>query len=300
MQANSPRAFFLSTFLHGAVVALLLLLGYISGTPEKEPKIFELVAGEGDNYTATEAPALGVEGGVKFSAPEPPTPKPAAPEPVVRPAAAEPVITPAPIQKTPPPDAIRDFKKDVLRISTKRQARLEAADRKKREAEEKKAKEAELKNKRLTKEDFDRQNKAAKTPAGSSNPKIARIDAEGIKGGVIGGSKANKTGGAGGKALKRDADADVLDLYFSLLKQRLKEALDKPPGLSDTLVAVVEVRIGSDGTLSGARIAQSSGNAEFDHAALEAFARVRSIGPKPDRTSEVISLKMRMREEDEN
>lgn len=301
MRPNSPSAFFLSTFLHGTVVVLILLLSYFTHSEIKDsPKIFELVAGEGDNYAATEAPALGTEGGVKFSAPEPPAVQLSPPEPVAAPAQPETVITPAPIPKAPAPAVIRDFKKDVLRISTKRQARLEAIEKRKREAAERKAKEEALRNKRMTKADFDRQNKAAKAPARTSTPKIARIDAEGIKGGVIGGSTANKTGGAGGKALRRDEGASPLDLYFSLLKQRLKEALDKPPGLSDTLVAVVELRIASDGTLSGAHITASSGNADFDHAALEAIARVRSIGRKPDGRSEIISVRLRMKEEDDD
>ena len=83
------------------------------------------------------------------------------------------------------------------------------------------------------------------------------------------------------------------------MKRRLKEALDKPPGLSDTLVAIVEVRIAANGLLSGAKIASSSGSEDFDHAALAAIARVRSIGPRPDGKSEVLKIPFRMREEDE-
>ena len=56
----------------------------------------------------------------------------------------------------------------------------------------------------------------------------------------------------------------------------------------------------ADGTLSGARIKRSSGSDEFDQAVLEAIARVRSIGPRPDGKSEVVKLDFRMREEDEN
>ena len=114
---------------------------------------------------------------------------------------------------------------------------------------------------------------------------------------AAGKSTANKVGGAGGKALTRD-EGDALDLYFSLLKRRLKEALDKPPGLSDSLVAGVEVRIAANGLLSGAKVTRSSGSAEFDHAALAAIAHVRSIGPRPDGKSEVLSIPFLMKEED--
>jgi colicin import membrane protein len=309
MQANSPNAFFLSTFLHAGVVALIFLFSYLtSDSDKKPPKIFELVAGEGDNYMATEAPALGEPGGVKMppipvapvikSAPEPePQPEPVtrAPQPVIQ-RAPEP--KPAPTKK-PAPDEIRDFSKDVKRISQKRQSRLEAADKKKREAEERKAREEALKKQRMSKEEFDRLNKGSKSPTGSASQKVARIDAEGIRRGVVGGSTANKEGGAGGKAMSRE-QADALDLYFSLLKQRLKEALDKPPGLSDSLVALVEVYIGADGRLGNPKIKRTSGSQEFDQAALEAVARVRSIGAKPDGKGEVLNIPFRMREDDDD
>jgi colicin import membrane protein len=201
------------------------------------------------------------------------------------------------ITKAPPPDAIRDFSKDVKRIEKKRADRLIAKDRAAREAAEKKAKAEADKQKKLTKEEFDRQNKAGSPTKGATSTKIARIDAEGIAKGVLNGSKASKVG-AGGKELTRE-EGEALDLYFSLLKRRLKEALDKPPGLSDTLVAIVEVHIAGNGLLSGAKISRSSGSEEFDQAALAAIARVRSVGARPDGKSEVLHIPFRMREEDE-
>lgn len=310
MQTKFSNAFFLSATLHGLVAALILLMTYVWHEQAKEaPKIFELVAGEGDNYMATAAPALGVENGIKVplieapvARPAPVEPEPVAvervPEPVVERA---PVVTPAP-KAAPvkaPPDAIRDFSKDVKRIEKKRADRLIAKNRAAQEAAEKKARAEEAKKTKMTKEEFDRLNKGGSAaPKGAAPSKITKINAEGIAKGVIGGSTANKIGGAGGKALSRD-EADALDAYFSMLKRRLKEALDKPPGLSDTLVAIVEVRISSNGLLSGARISRSSGSDEFDQAALAAIARVRSIGPRPDGKSEVLSIPFRMREEDD-
>src|SRR5215218_1986272 len=116
MQPNSSSAFFLSATLHGVVVSMILLLTYAWQDSAKEaPKIFELVAGEGDDYMATAAPALGTEG-VKFQAKEPPTPAPTQPDPTPVQAAPERIVEPAPvtpapkpvITKAPPPDAIRD------------------------------------------------------------------------------------------------------------------------------------------------------------------------------------------------
>lgn len=310
MQPTSPSAFLLSATLHGVCIALVLFFTYgLTQGVKESPKIFELVAGEGDNYMAEEAPALGTPDGVGVAMPDipapkvftPPEPAPLQAAPAPAPAAPEPVIERVPTTKPAPENVIRDFSKDVKRISTKRQQRLEAAEKKKRDAAERKAKEEALKNQRMTKAEFDKQNKSkgAAAPKGGSPPKIAKIDAKGIAGGIYGGSTANTKGGAGGTALRRDGDADPMDLYFSLLKQKLKDALDKPPGLSDTLVAVVQVELLANGTLTGARIKSSSGSSEFDEAALAAIVRVRSIGPRPDRKSETINIPFRMREMDE-
>lgn len=283
----------LSLTLHGAIVALVLFFTFAMHTQVKEqPKIFELVAGEGDNYMATEAPALGTPG-IKLNVPTPPAPvvKPA-PEP--EPAPPEPVIERAP-EKPAPKAAVKpvetktpNYTKDVLRIASKREKRLVEADRKKREAEAK----------RISKAEFDKLNKSKTQPKGGAvNPKVARIDAEGIAKGVVGGSVNNKTGGAGGKALSR-AEQSALDSYIALLLQRLRAAHEKPPGLSDLLEAEVEFRIAADGTLSGVKIVRSSGSSEFDRSVLEAFARVRSIGPTPNNKSDVWVVTFKMKEEE--
>lgn len=321
MEGNQQRAFFISTLLHGTVMALVLFFTYVVKEKVAEtPKIFELVAGEGDNYMAKEAPALGVEGGIKIAIPAPPAPKiepapvvesapVAAPEPVIErapPPAAEKKAAPA---VTKAPDAIPDMNKMLKQKAAITQIRKEANDKRARQIAERKAKaeadrkakEEAAKSKRMSKADFDKQNKGktSSTAAKSGgSPKVARIDAEGIAKGVVGGSTANKVGGAGGKALVRE-DGDAMELYFSLLKSRLRESLDKPPGLADSLVAVVEVQLAANGTMSGARIRRSSGSTEFDEAALAAVARVRSIGPRPDKKTETITIPFRMRELDE-
>ncbi|MDB6167820.1 MAG: protein TolA [Verrucomicrobia bacterium] len=302
MTARSPSAFFLSATLHALVIGLALLFTYLVQTQVKEqPKIFELVAGEGDNYGALEAPALGTPGGIKIALPEPPAPKPApvmappvAPAPVE--SAPEPVVTKAPIEKTPPKTAPKpvdtkapNFSQQIKRRIIRSESKAKAEVKKEREAEQK----------RLTKEEYDRQNKAARTVASTGgNPKVKRIDTAGIAGGVVGGSAGNKTGGAGGKALARD-EGDLMDAYFSLLKRKLKEALDKPPGLADSLTAVAEFHLGADGSVSGAHISQSSGSEEFDKAVLEAVGRYRSIGARPDHKGETVNVTFRMKEEDE-
>lgn len=311
MTARSPGAFGLSALLHGLIVVVVLLFTYvIQQQPRETTKVFELVAGEGDNFAATEAPALGEPNGVKLSITSPapslpePTPvieTPAPPEPVPQKAPPPVEVTPAPLEKAAPVETkTPNFAKDVKRIASKREKRLEAKYRKQREAEEKKAREEEARQKRISKAEFDKMNRTKTTaPSGTSAPKVAKIDAEGIRKGVIGGSTNNKVGGAGGKALRRD-EGDEMDAYFALLKQRSREALDKPPGLSDTLTAEVEFHLSASGTISGAKIKRSSGSAEFDAAALEAINRTR-MPARPDRKSETLALTFRMRDiADEN
>ena len=283
----------LSLTLHGALIVVVLFFTYAVHTQVKEtPRIFELVAGEGDNYMATEAPALGVAGGVKLNVPIPPAPEPVKPKPL--PPVPEPVIERAPVKPAPKPVAKPaevkppNYTKDVLRIAKKRETRLVEADRRKREAEAK----------RISKAEFDKLNRNKPAPKpGKSSPKVAKIDAEGIAKGVVGGSINNRTGGAGGKALTR-AEQSALESYIALLIQRLRAAHEKPPGLSDLLEAKVEFRIAADGTLSSAKIVDSSGSPEFDRSVLEAVARVRSIGPTPNGKSDVWVVTFKMKEED--
>jgi len=316
MRANQSSAFMLSLMMHGGLAALLFFFAYAMHQQVKEaPKIFELVAGEGDNYNATEAPALGVPGGVKFTMPTPlstPTPEPVQIDPLPEPPAPEPVVEHAPVPKPTPPKPVEkvvekaaakpvetkapNYKKDLMRIADKREKRLVEADRKKREAAEKAAA---AKAAKMTKAEFDKLNKGKNSPSGAKGAatKVAKIDGEGIAKGVVGGSTNNKTGGAGGKALSR-AEQDALDSYIAMLIQRLRAAHEKPPGLSDLLEARVQFRIAANGTISDVKIVGSSGSSEFDQSVLAAFARVRSIGATPNGKSDTWIVTFKMREEE--
>ncbi len=300
----------LSLALHGALVALALLMSYaVNQQVKNPPKIFELVAGAGDNYMATEAPALGSPTGLKLDLPTTPTPQiepapePVAPAPVV--VAPEPSpITPAPIEKAPPEKA--PVEKPKPEKTPPKPAETKAPNFKNQIA--KKVKQAEAKAKqeikkeqaaeaKMTKEAFDKANKAkavAKAKGGSA--KIEPVG-QGIREGVVGGSPKNTKGGAGGKALTAE-DGTLMERYFSFLKARLKENHEKPSGLSDALMARVEFYVGTDGSISRVRISKSSGSDEFDRSVREAFARTKSIGARPDKKGETVELEFRMREED--
>jgi len=58
MTDSSSRGFLQAIALHAVAAGLALTLGMVAASREPDaPRIIELVAGEGDNYAATEAPA---------------------------------------------------------------------------------------------------------------------------------------------------------------------------------------------------------------------------------------------------
>jgi colicin import membrane protein len=309
MTDGSPKGFMLSATLHGLVAALLLLSVVMKNEDLEIPKVFELVAGEGDNYMAREAPALGTPGGIKIDIPKATEPKPATPErveeiisrPPPAPVLPTPKATPPP--QRPPETTVPNFKKKLQRDVIVAESRAKLQIKRERDAEAKRvaaeAKRLADEQKPMTKAEFDRANKAKSSGSTTKKApvKVAKIDVEGIAKGVVGGSTANKVGGAGGKALKSDND-DVLAAYDALFKQRLRAEFEPPPGLSDSLKAEIEVRSNADGSLSGARVAKPSGSPDFDRSVLEALRRVL-MPARPDRKSELIAFTFTMRERTE-
>lgn len=326
MTDSSSRGFLQALVLHGAAVALVLGLGFLAANREPaSSRVIELVAGEGDNYAATEAPALGVEGGVKLSAAAPrPEPtalrRPPEPEPEITPVAPAPMAVPPPpvptakAPHTPAPpaekapsspgnEAVPNFKKkiqyEIVRgdAKAKQQLRREREAEQKRQAEERKR--AAEDAKRMTKEEFDRAQRTKGGAAKGAPTKVARVDGEGIAKGVVGGSTANRKGGAGGKALSSTGEG-ALDSYYAYFKRELRTAFEPPAGLSDSLKATLEVRSNPDGTLSNARIAVSSGSREYDQAVLAAVRRVRMPArPVEHRAAETFEFVFTMRERDQ-
>jgi len=306
MTAQSPSAYLVSAFLHASVVALLLLFVAINRQKsEVVPTIFELVAGEGNNYAAREAPALGeplatgLEPTVKLPFPVPvrppdPEPAPAVIEPVEEapaPVPVQPVKTPTAVKtSTPPPP---NFVRDIKRLSEKRAANIE----RKHKAEQKVAadrarKEAELQAKRMSKEEFDRLNAKQKSAATSKTPVKVPSIAEGIRGGVAGGSTANTTGGAGGKALER-GEMDLTDAYVALILQRIRQSMEQA-NFSDQLSVRLQFSVSPSGSVNGVNILESSGSNEFDRAVLEAFRTIPDLGPPPNRKGGTFLVNLKM------
>ncbi len=185
----------------------------------------------------------------------------------------------------------------VKRITEKRAENIKKKiEKEQKAADERAAKEAALNAKRMTKEDFDRLNHGA-SPSKSGPMKTTKIDSQGIANGVTGGSTNNKTGGAGGKALTRE-QMELSDAYIAMLIQRLKEAHQKPDGLSDLLQTKVSFRLNADGSVSDVRIVRSSGNNDYDNSVLAAFRKVRLPTPPANLKTDVYSVTFKMKEDE--
>ncbi|HEU5080661.1 MAG TPA: cell envelope integrity protein TolA [Opitutaceae bacterium] len=314
MTAQSPNAYFASIVIHGLAAGLIFLAAYFVRSEAVNTKIIELVGGEGDNYAATVAPALGSPDGADAnpadqaaSPVEPPAPQPmeaiAAPKQTAQTAAkpAQRIVDLNKVfeSKLKTFDNRRKRREEAQRKAEEREAARQAAIKAKQEADAAKAKE-DVKANRMTKEEFDRKygkTATARTGSNTSSVKIQKIDTVGIAGGMPGGSKDYKGPGAGGKALTRE-EADLLSAYFSLLKQHVQAAHERPTGVSDLLEAKVEFLISEGGVISGVHIVNSSGSAEFDQSVLSAFRNMEPMPPRQDNGGTMrLTLTLKMRDE---
>lgn len=278
MRANSPSAFFTSLLLHGSVAALIIFFTYFTFWQQGPPPIiFELVDGPPTAPDELVAPALGnslapVKLEVPKAAPPSVKPEPKVEEVVqtVKPVQAPPVskVVPPPPKPKPKPDnpIIKEMKKSEKMSYT---------------------------------EYLKKHPRKSSTQTASAKPRtgnIPKIDAEGIAQGVKSGSTANKRGGGGGKALTRE-EQNEFNTYISLLISALKQAHVPPPGVSDKLETKVTFDITAGGHILNPRIARSSGDKDFDESVLEAFRKLRSIGPTPNGKSDTWTVTFRMRDE---
>ncbi|MDF9827012.1 TonB family protein [Ereboglobus sp. PH5-5] len=89
-----------------------------------------------------------------------------------------------------------------------------------------------------------------------------------------------------------------MDSCFALLAQRIRQAQEKPEGLSSELVVRIEFQVYANGTIGAVKVIRSSGNRAFDDSVLKAIRTVRPIGDRPDGQSGAKVADFRMREED--
>lgn len=268
MRANSPSSILVSLILHGFVAALIFFTTVlVTQRAREQPVIFELVAGPPTAPDALVAPALGnTTTPVKMNVPKvelpPDKTEPQPQESPSVPETAPPKATPA---KTKPDTSIAKQMNQSARVSYK---------------------------------DYLKKHPTPKPSVATAQrtANVPKVDVQGIIGGAKGGSTANTRGGGGGKALTRE-ESDELSTYISFLIQELKRAHEPPPGVNDQLEAKVTFDITASGAILNPRITKSSGNREFDESVLDAFRRMRSIGPTPNRRPDTWTVTFKMRDE---
>jgi colicin import membrane protein len=308
MHAQSPSAYTLSVLLHGVFAAAILFIAFAfrDETSRKSTEVFELVAGAGDNWSATEAPALGSPGGVEFK-PAPTPPERLVQSPVVPPKPEPTPIAPSPIQAVVPskpevvakkpeakPKPEKTFAQQIQQTAARKESQIVSKFRKE-EAARRKAEEkaAALAAKRMTKEEFDKLN--GKKTAANSTSKSSSVSYEKITTKGIDGGGATDQSGAGGKALSR-AEQEQLGTYFAALKEKIKAAHQKPDNVSDQLSARISFYVAANGAIGQVKIIRSSGNAEFDRSVIEAVRAVHAIGPRPDERGDTREADFNMRD----
>lgn len=278
MRATSPNAFLLSLTLHAFVVlAIFATTWFVAQRAKEVPVIFELVAGPPTGGPELVAPALGnTTKIIKLDVPKVElVPTMAEPE-------SEPTVqTPEPVVVKPPPEKVKPKTPDKAKPDTSLAKEMKQAQR-------------------MSYKDYIKKHPTPKPQPNAVLRKAGnapRVDATGIAQGVRGGSTANTRGGEGGKALSRE-QRDQLSTYISMLIQALKQAHEPPPGVSDKLEAKVTFEITASGAILNPRITKSSGDKEFDQSVIEAFLRMRSVGPTPNRRGDTWTVTFKMRDED--
>ncbi len=259
MQANSPSSYAASLTLHALVAAVLFFLTYwVSRQQEVPPVIFELVAGAPTDMNATEAGSASPKLDLEL-----PKIKPLDPE-ITRPRPEPEVVTPPKQEvKTPPKQEPK-------------------------KAEPKKVEQP----KQVSYEDFKKSHKLPQPKQATQSTRpipTPKLNTSDIVRDLV-------KGGQGGTALTRP-EQDLLASYIAQLIRALQLAHEKPPGLGDQLEAQVTFNIAANGDISNVRITRSSGDRDFDQSALDAFRRVRSIGPTPNRKADTWTIRFRVRDE---
>lgn len=283
-----PGAMVASATLHiGILLLLLFSFWWARREREEPPQIFELVAGEGDNYAATEAPANRMPEPAEAVSVDIPEPIPVVTRAPIIERAPEPEPTPVPPQPTPKPTP-----KPTPQPAPKPIERAPIIEK----APEPKPEPAKPLITPTSYKDFVKEQGPPKTPTKAAQPKPIQtksINLETVTKGVSGGSTSTSVG-AGGTAMTR-AEMDMTDAYVALILQRIRQSMEAA-GVTELNEVRVEFSVSASGTISDPRVLRSSGSASFDRAVITAFRSIRPIGPPPTKRAEAFRVTIRMRE----
>jgi len=117
-------------------------------------------------------------------------------------------------------------------------------------------------------------------------PKNLPIGDKNINSTATANSKATTTGQPGTNGVQggSGANTDELNAYRAAIRREI-ERHKRYPARAKMMrkqgVVSVSFSVGADGSLSGERVTNSSGDESLDNAALEAVRSARPVGPKP-------------------
>lgn len=201
---------------------------------------------------------------IEDPAPQPPVePEPAPKEEVAKEDVADPTIKPEPVK----------VKKDIV-VEKKKEKPKPAPKEKPKEKKEKPKPVAKVKPMQSDKVKSDRE-VASQAKVNAVNAGNAHVTTP----------RPNMAGSG--------ASADELNAYRSALRreiERHKRYPQRAKMMRKQGVVTISFTINGDGSLSGARVAKSSGAEDLDNAALNAVQSARSIGPKPNGMGSAISV----------
>lgn len=91
------------------------------------------------------------------------------------------------------------------------------------------------------------------------------------------------------------ADQDAISQYISALRGRINSVWEQPSNYTGNLREVVVVfHVDSNGRITRVRLESGNANDPFARSVLNAFDRVRPVGPPPERQSYTFRLPFRM------
>ena len=262
----TPRAAGLSAILHFVVLIILLIAAWwTQRQPAKPEMIFEVVAGEGDNYAATEAPAPTVQTTVKLTLPDPPAVV-IKPQPKPQPAPPQPKPKPIEVKREPTPVKIE-------KAIEKPPVKVEPAPER-------------MSFNEFTKEEGVPQAKPVKQSA------PAPVKAKSID---VGSLTSQVTVGAGGTALTA-SQQDLTALYKNMIRDRVIRSMQEA-GITEPRGVDIQFSVSLDGLVSSPKIMRSSASSSFDRAVIDAFRSIGRIGRPPSNRAEVFRTVINLTEQ---
>jgi TonB family protein len=278
MRPTSSKAFVLASVVHVAFAILVLILTLWKPADKKpEPVVFQMFAPPSASPVTNAPPAEPEIQPVafNFTPPEPPpqppprpapTPPPPTPPPPTPP--PPPVPAPAPKPTPPPPKPPEPAPKPPPPPSPPT----------------------------VSFDQFRQQNPQRQQPAPRPTPAPQPVTAQRIDTTAITRQLESALSSAQMTQVSQQSSTDqaALNSYFDRIKSAVRGAWSKPHGLHDALRVTIRFDVSADGRLTNVAVASSSGNSIYDESVLDAFRRVGSVGPSPDRKAYSLRLEFRM------